>query len=66
MCGIMEKRIRESRIECARKAIEDEEFTNEQIAKILNLPLSTVRKLAAAKAGFLSETEDKKPSGIRC
>ena len=66
MCDIMEKRIRETRIECARKAIEDGEFTNEQIAKILNLPLSTVRKLAAAKAGFLSETGDKKPSGIRC
>ena len=66
MCGIMEKRIRETRIECARKAIEDEEFTNEQIAKILNLPLSTVRKLAATKAGSLSETEERKLSGIRC
>ena len=66
MGGIMEKRIREARIESAQILVSDGIYSPEDIARIMKLPLTTVRKLAATKAGFLSETGDKKPSGIRC
>ena len=66
MCGIMEKRIREARIESAQILVSDGKYSPEDIARIMKLPLTTVRKLDATKAGSLSETEERKLSGIRC
>ena len=66
MCSIMEKRIREARIESAKELVSDGKYSLDDIARIMKLPLATVRKLAATKAGSLSETEERKLSEIRC
>ena len=48
MENLMEKRSRNDRIECARKAIKEGKNSIEDISRILDLPLSTVQELASS------------------
>ena len=50
MCDIMENRIRKDRIESAKELITLGKLSTEEIAKALNLPLSTVRELAVSNS----------------
>ena len=50
MCDIMEKRIREARIESAQILVSDGIYSPEDIARIMKLPLAAVRKLANSKS----------------
>ena len=51
MCDIMEnlmdKRSKNDRIECARRLLALGKLSNEEISKVMQLPLSTVQELAA-------------------
>ena len=46
MCEIVEKIIKEARLDLARDAIADGDLSTEQIARIFKLQLSEVQKLA--------------------
>ena len=52
MCDIMEKlmekRSLNDRIECAKDAIVEGDLSIEKIAKLLNLPLTTIQELASS------------------
>ena len=48
MENLMEKRSRNDRIECARKAIKEGKNSIEDISRILDIPLSTVQELASS------------------
>lgn len=50
MCDIMENRIRERQIESAKVLVSDGKYSPEDIARIMKLPLATVRKLANSKS----------------
>ena len=50
MCDIMENRIRERQIESAKVLVSDGIYSPEDIARIMKLPLATVRKLANSKS----------------
>ena len=59
MCDIMEelmeKRSRNDRIECAKRIIALGKHSPEEIAKALNLPLSTIQELISSELGFKTE-----------
>ena len=55
MENLMEKRSRNDRIECARKAIKEGKNSIEDISRILDLPLSTVQELASSMHKTKSE-----------
>ena len=51
MCEIVEKIIKEARLDLARDAIADGDLSTEQIARIFKLQLSEVQKLAEEMSG---------------
>ena len=59
MCDIMEKlmekRSLNDRIECAKDAIAEGDLSIEKIAKLLNLPLTTVQELISSESESKAE-----------
>ena len=59
MCDIMEKlmekRSLNDRIECAKDAIAEGDLSIEKIAKLLNLPLTTVLELISSESESKAE-----------